>query len=481
MASNGSHAPWGSSLMRSRSTGWTVWRCGAATVIAAAGCSGRAEPPPKAEPPKVTVVSVRKTNVPIVVHTQGTTRAMNDVTIRARVKGFLQGEPRFAEGTDVKAGQLLLVIEEEPYQIKLEQARATLAESEASLKQAEQSKAREVAQAQLHLDEAQETLDQLEERRERSLLARNAGTIEDVERRQAVLKKSTAQVEADRANLEQTKADYETNILAARAKVVEARAAVRNAEIDLGYCRMVAPIDGRIGQLLIKPGNLVGPDKNTDLATIQQLDPMGVDLNPPARRLPLILELMKTDRYLTLIVEGEREHPHPGKFYFMDNAVEPTTGTFLMKASVPNPDKNLFPGEYARVRIEIGEYRDVITVPEKAVIAEGQEGTIVYVLGASGEVEARPVKAIDTYRGMKVIESGLEPGQKVIVDRLQFVRRGMKVTPDEAPLDRFLREDTESDQDERFETPAYRARSSSATGDGGRPEAPAKESPAAPR
>src|SRR5262249_10152747 len=152
------------------------------------------------------------------------------------------------------------------------------------------SKAREIALAQLHLDEAQHALDQVEEKRERTLQARGAATIEDVDRKHALLKKSTAQVEADQASLEQTRTDYETNILAARAKVEAARAAVRDAEINLGYCRMTAPIDGRIGELRVKLGNLVGPDQQSDLVTIQQLNPMGVDANPPARRLQRVTE-----------------------------------------------------------------------------------------------------------------------------------------------------------------------------------------------
>ena len=175
-----------------------------------------------------------------------------------------------------------MVIEEQPYQIQLDLAKAKLEEAQAELVQAQQSKSREVAEAQLHLDEAQRTLDQVEERRERSLLARNAATIDDVDRRVATLKKSSAQVEADLAKLEQTRADYETNILAAKAKVNAAKADVEDAALNLGYCKMDAPIDGKIGQLLVKAGNLVGPDQNTDLVTIRQLNPMGVDLFPPA-------------------------------------------------------------------------------------------------------------------------------------------------------------------------------------------------------
>ena len=168
----------------------------------------------------------------------GTTQAVESVDIRARVKGFLK-ERHFKEGSDVKKGQLLLTIDEEPFRVQLELAKANLAEAEAALKRAEQSKAREVAQAQLALDQSLLVLARIEETRARNLVQRQAGSREEFDRAEANRKKSEAQIEADRASLEQAKADYETNILAAQAKVDSARSAVRSAEIDLGYCQDV--------------------------------------------------------------------------------------------------------------------------------------------------------------------------------------------------------------------------------------------------
>jgi multidrug efflux pump subunit AcrA (membrane-fusion protein) len=415
-----------------------------------AGCGLRSEPRSLPPRPTVTVVAARKMNVPMIVSRQGTTRALEEVTIRARVKGFL-GKPLFADGDNVKKDQLLLIIEEQPYQIKLDLARANLDEATAALDQARQSKAREIAEAQVHLDEAQRTLDQVEERRERTLLARNAATIDDVDRRVATLKKSVAQVEADLAKLEQARADYETNILASRAKVNAARADVQDAELNLGYCKMYAPINGKIGQLDVKAGNLVGPDQNTDLVTIRQLDPMGIDLFPPARYLPLITQLMKSGLSMNVLIEGQRAHPHLARAYFIDNSVESTTGTVLMKAAVPNPDESLLPGQYVRVKVTVGAYRDMIIVPEKAVI-EGQGGQSVFAIDPKNgnKVAVVRVNPIDTYRGMRVIQSGLEPGQKVIVEGIQLVRPGQEVRVEEAALDPFFRDETETDEDERF-------------------------------
>ena len=292
--------------------------------------------------------------------------------------GVPRGEA-FHEGTDVKTGQLLLVIDEEPYQVKLDQAKAKLAEAEAALKKAEQSKAREVAEAQLLLDEAQRSLDQVEEKRERSLLNRNAATIEDVDASRPCSRRAAPRSRPTRPASSRRGPTTRPTSSRPGPTSRRPRPTVRDAEINLGYCRMSAPIDGRIGQALVKLGNLVGADKNTDLVTIQQLDPMGVDLNPPARRLPVITELVKKGLYANLSVEGGGEYPQPSKVYFIDNTVEPTTGTFLMKASVPNPEEELLPGEYVRVRATIGSYGDVIVVPEKAVI-EGQAGPTVFVV-----------------------------------------------------------------------------------------------------
>jgi multidrug efflux pump subunit AcrA (membrane-fusion protein) len=454
----------------------------AVVVASLAGCGLRPEPRPMRPAPTVTIVAARKTNVPILVNRQGTTRALEEVTLRARVKGFL-GKPLFAEGDNVKAEQLLVVIEEKPYQIQLDLAKAKLEEAQAELVQAQQSKAREIAEAQLHLDEAQRTLDQVEERRERSLLARNAATIDDVDRRVATLKKSSAQVEADLAKLEQTRADYETNILAAKAKVNAAAADVQDAETNLGYCKMYAPINGKIGQMLVKTGNLVGPDQNTDLATIRQLDPMGVDLFPPARYLPLLTRLMRSGLSMNLFIEGQRPHSDQAKAYFIDNSVEPTTGTVLMKATVANPDESLLPGQYVKVKINIGEYRDMIIIPEKAVI-EGQGGPTVYFVDPKGgdKVGVARVDPIDSYRGMRVIRSGLESGQRVIVEGIQLVRPGQAVKVEEVALDSFFREETDTDVDDRYDNVAIPSEPTSGAVPGdGRPKAAVERAAPPPR
>ncbi|HMF36509.1 MAG TPA: efflux RND transporter periplasmic adaptor subunit, partial [Isosphaeraceae bacterium] len=387
-------------------------------------------------------------------------RALNQVTIRARVKGFLK-EVHFTEGSNVKKGDLLLVIEEEPFKVKVAQAKAVLEEAEAALKRAKESRAREVAKARVSLDETQLQLDRVEERRERNLVARKAASQEDYDQAKAKVDKSAAQVEADSASLQQAVADYDINILSAQAKIDQARADLEAAELDLGYCRMFSPIDGRIGELQVKLGNLVGPatsmDNTTSLVSIQQLDPMGVDLRPPSRYLPVITRLVKKGLEVKLKIGGLKAHPHTGKVTFVDNNVETTTSTVLVKAEVPNPDQAILPGEYVKVEVNIGEYAGGIVIPDAAVV-EAQEGSRVLLVDDQNKVEVAVVKPLDVYQGLVVIESGLNEGRKVIVKGIQLVRPGQTVKTEEAELEKFVRPYSESEVPDPLDSPLMRIR-----------------------
>ena len=267
----------------------TKSRVAACLVAALAGAvfSGCQKPAPPAAPPPplVGVVDSQKMDVPVIATPNGTTAALESVTLRARVRGFLT-ERLFEEGSTVKKDQLLLVIDEEPYKIALDRP-ARQAEAEAAVRKAEQSKVRETSAAKVALDLAQLNLKQIEERRSRVLLARNAGSQEELDKAEADRKQFEAQVNADRAAHDQAVADYDVGILSAKAQLEAAKAGVRDAELNLGYCRMTSPIDGRIGEARVKVGNLVAPGQEggsfTDLATIQQLDPIAVDIPTSSR------------------------------------------------------------------------------------------------------------------------------------------------------------------------------------------------------
>lgn len=402
------------------------------------GCSTRVAADKVPPPPVVSVVQAREMTVPVLAQPIGTTKPLQEVSIRARVRGLLK-EMHFQEGSDVKKGQLLFVIEEEPFKAKLEEAKAKLEEASASLRKSRDSKAREIATAQLALDQALLTLAEVEERREQSLLKRNASTIEDVQRKQANREKSKAQVEADKASLEQAKADYETYILAAEAEVAAAKALVLNAEIDLGYCRMSSPIGGRIGFAEVKLGNLVGPTAvggtdYTELAVVRQLDPMGVEIQVSSRYLDRVAGLINQGLPVQIFrpgLEGEAGRRLTGKAAVIDNTINPTTSTFLVRAEIANPDQTLLPGEYVKVDAQVGEVKNAVVVPEQAVV-ETQAGQTVFTVGQGGKVSITPVKSTLTYQGLRVVESGLKPGQAVIVEGLQLVRSGMIVKTEPA-------------------------------------------------
>ena len=421
----------------------------ALALSALAGCQktgAQAEPPM----PTVGVVESRRMNVPVVVTPNGTTRALEDVTIRARVRGFLT-ERHFAEGATVKKGQLLLVIDEEPYKVALQSARARQAEAAAALKKAEESKGREVAAAQVELDRAQLVLAQIQERRSRTLLGPQRrlgrGPGQDRGRPQEVGSPGRGRPSPTSSRRRPT---TRSGSPSARAQVEAAKAAVRDAELNLGYCRMYAPLEGRIGEAKVKVGNLVGPESTgggafSELATIQQLDPMGVDIRLSSRDLDRTRHLIQKGLAVRLTrpgLAGEQEHPYEGKGYFIDNTIDETTSTFLAKARMPNPGGTLLPGEYVKVRLVVDQLENAVVVPAPAVM-ETEAGPVVHIVDGQGKVAIQRVEAAQTYEGLRVITKGLDSGVPVIVEGLQMIRPGIPVKTEVAVLPRQVRDGRE--------------------------------------
>lgn len=411
-------------------------------AIVTMGCAGRAAQPEQRPAPLVTVVKAELRDMPIVVEAIGTTRALNEVTVRSRVAGFLeQGPPElFQEGSDVSKGQLLLVIDEAPFQAARDSAKATLDQNEAELAAAKDSKEVAIHQAQLLVSQARQFYAQVQERRAQQLYARNAITREEYDEKKADLMQADADVQAKRADLDQAGVTFSSNIALSEAKVAKAKADLTQAELDLSYCRMSSPIDGRAGELQVKLGNYVGKYAGTSggesgsLLMVEQLDPMGIDFRPSSRFLPAITGLVKGGLTCKLFVQGERPFPHDGKLIFLDNTVDPTTSTFLLRASVPNPDKTLLPGDYVRTRTTIGTYEQVVVVPEPAVV-ETQSGPSVFVVDQSSVVTRVPIKRLDTHEGLVAVEAGLEPGQQVVVKGTPLIRSGQPVRVESIAFD----------------------------------------------
>ena len=393
-------------------------------------------------PPDVTVAKPTVRAVTDYLEYTGTTRAVQKVELRARVKGFLK-EKLFKAGADVKEGQLLFVIDEEPFRVRLDQAKAKQAEAEASLKKARESKARQVAQAQLEVDESQLTLAKLDESRNRALFGRNAGSREEFDKSEANRKKFEAQVEADAASLQQSKADYEINILAAQSSLKAALADVRNAEIDLGYCRVVAPFNGRITINEVDVGNYVGDGQATVLATIVKLDPIYTYVNLSENdylRLKQIHKAVGKGKEATfpavpipmeIGLGDEQGYPHRGETEYTDPSVDPGTGTVRARGIFTNPGGAITPGLFVRVRLPIEERDNALLVPGRAVGSD-QAGTYILVVGKENVVERRQVKEGNEVDGLRVVMGKLAPSDLVVIDGLQRARPGLKVNPKEA-------------------------------------------------
>lgn len=411
----------------------------ALTLIAAlAGCESGAryaEPPP----PKVAVSHPVRRPVKSYVEYTGTTRPVETVDLRARVKGFLR-KVNFKDGDAVQADQVLMVIEEDPYRARVEAAKAKLDEAQATLARAKQSKSREVAAAQLALDQAMLALSQVEERRNRALLARNAASREDIDKSEASTKKSAAQVEADRANLEQVKADFETGILAAQAQVEAARSDLRNAEIDLAYCTVKSPIDGTITRKLVDLGNLVGDGEATVLATVVKTDPIYAYMTASEADLLRFREMVRKGervdfRKETLPVDlglmTEGGFPHHGRMDYVDPGLDPATGTITARAVFPNPKREILPGLFARVRIPLRNESDALLVAERSIGSDPQ-GRFVLVVGPGNKLERRKVVPGEAVGDLRVITEGLKPDDLVVMDDAR-ARAGLVVEPEVVP------------------------------------------------
>jgi membrane fusion protein (multidrug efflux system) len=362
----------------------------AAFLLAAcfAACERGAEPGEPA-PLEVRVAAVEQASVPLFIEHPGTTEAVRTVELRARVRGFLEQAP-FQEGADVKQGDLLFVIERAPYLSALEEARAAL------------------ARAQAAYDVARRDHDRIA-----ALAKRDVTSVSALDRATAVRDEAAAAVRGARAALEQ-------------------------AELDLSYTEVRAPFDGRIGKVSVDAGNLVGAGDDTVLATLVQLDPLYVYFGAPERERLEVLRRRSEGEFVPrdqiearLLLADGTVFPHPGRIDFVDNTVDPKAGTVRVRVIVPNPENNLLPGQYANVRLLMGQDREALLVPEQAVLAD-QGGSYVLIAQADGTVQSRSVVPTDRIDGRRVIQSGLAAGELVLIDHLQQARPGMRVIPKRA-------------------------------------------------
>lgn len=347
--------------------------------VVAADAAQPAQPeaggPPPAFPVPVAVVS--KTTVPVYLEYVGSTEAIREVTLQAKVGGYLQ-ETGLKDGADVKAGDLLYKIDPDDYQAALDQARARLQGSQAALEYAASS-----------------------------------------QKRNAAMVKSGAV--AKDTNDEKTSLMHQ-----AEANIMADKAAIRTAQLNLSYTQIEAPFDGRLGKSLVHEGALVTPQQ-TNINTLVQLSPIYATFNPSETDLALI-QKFRAERELMvdITLAGEDKPRASGKLTFLDNIVDRATGTITARATIENADKALLPGQYVKVRLHLTDKPDALLVPQIA-LGSSQLGRFVYVIGEKGTVEQRFIETGALMGDQVVINKGLNEGDKVITGNLQKIGPGMPV------------------------------------------------------
>ncbi len=356
-------------------------------------------------PVPVTTAAVQQRDVPVEVQAIGNVEAYETVSVRSQVTGTVT-EVFFHEGDFVKKGDQLFTIDPRPFQALLEQAKANLARDEALLSQADAQLARDQAQS----DYLQQTSQRSAELAERGILSKD-----QLQQSQAQAASNAAAVKADQAAVQ-----------SARAQLVAQQAAVDNAAVQLAYTIIRSPINGRTGNLTMKPGNLATAN-TTELTTIAQVEPVYVTFAVPATRLPAIRSHESKDALtVTAQPQDESNASVSGSLAFIDNAVDTTTDTIKLKAKFDNADHRLWPGEFSRVTLRLATLSNATVVSNEAV-QTGQDGPFVFVVKADTTVEQRAVTITQRVNDDVVIGQGLEPGETVVTEGQLRLEPGSRV------------------------------------------------------
>ena len=343
-------------------------------IIGLGAC--REDAPPPSPPVPVTLASVERQAVPFELAATGTVEPLQTVAVQPQVNGPIV-RIAFREGQDVEKGQVLFQIDPRPFQAALDRAEAILERDKAQAANARQEAARYA---------------------------------ELVEREYV-----TAQ-QNDQAR---------TAAAAAAATLAASEAAVAEARLNLQYATIRAPISGRTGRLRVREGNLVRANDPAPLVTINQIRPILVRFAVPAQNLAQIQR--HGGEELVVVAEPVGGGPaSEGTLSFVDNAVDTTTGTILLKGTFPNTEGALWPGEFVNVRLRLFVDQDALIVPRRAVVS-GQQGSYVFVVQADSTAETRPVKVDRTAGELAVVSGELQPGDRVVTDGQLRLRQGSKV------------------------------------------------------
>jgi membrane fusion protein (multidrug efflux system) len=369
-----------------------LWVGGVLTAFLLAGCGqGNKDAAAGAAPPlaQVGVVTVALSDIGLTTELPGRLEASRVAQVRARAAGILQ-KRLFSEGSDVKAGEALFTIDSAPYAAAYASAQASLARAQANLEQA-------TSLAQ----------------RYQPLVKANA-----------VSKQEFANAEAAQKQAE--------------ADVAVGKAAVQTAKITLDYAAVTAPISGRIGRALVTEGALVGQGEFTQLAVIQQINPMYINFTQPAAEVMKLRKALEGGQLkrasgdeavrVRLVLEDGSVYAQSGRLLFSDLSVDQATGQITLRAEVPNAKGLLLPGLYVRVRLEQAQATNAMLLPQQAVTRSAQ-GDTVMVVAADGMVAPRKIKVGDSQGSQWVVLEGLQAGEQVMVDGFQKLRGPVPVKP----------------------------------------------------
>jgi multidrug efflux system membrane fusion protein len=366
-------------------------------------CSSKKEKPEEAWPVEVAIV-VRKT-IPVQLRTVGNVQAYSTVSVKSRIAGQLM-RVYFKEGQDVTKGELLFTIDPRPFEAALKQAEANLERDMAQVKQTEANIGRDMAQAKNA---------QVEANRYKLLFEKGVVAKEQYDNFRTNAETFEATVRADRA----AKANTEAALTADRA-------AVEEAKLQLSYCSILSPIDGRTGSLIVQEGNMI-KDNDAILVVINEITPIYVAFSVPEQYFAEIKKYMAIERLkVEAVIPNEEARPEKGFISFIDNAVDTTTGTIRLKGTFTNKERSLWPGQFVRVILTLTEESNAIVVPSQA-IQIGQEGPYVFVAKPDSTVESRPVVLGQTLNNETVIQKGINPGENVVTDGQLRLYPGAKV------------------------------------------------------
>jgi membrane fusion protein (multidrug efflux system) len=387
-----------------------------------------AQAPP---PPTVEIVTVTAQDTPIFSEYPAQTYARDLVEVRARVDGYIE-KWLFEPGQQVKAGQALYILDLRPYRAQLQQAQGSVQQAEADLIFAKQQVS--VLEAEANLESARSNLVKAQQdfNRLKPLVEQDAAARQDLDAATAALRAAEASVRAREATLEQARLTTDTQVKSAEGRLQQQQGSLSTANLNVEYGTVRSPISGRIGDTLAPVGGLVTANSSQPLTTVTPLDPIWVRFKVSETQYLEYERLKRSAKGqgppLELFLADGSKFPHPGHIENTLNQVDPRTGTLEVQARFPNPERTVLPGQFGRVRFQTKAREGVIVVPQRAV-QQNQTIQVVYTVTPDNKIDARPVKTGERVGNDWIIEQGLRPGDRVVVEGLLSIRPGVAVQP----------------------------------------------------